>query len=141
MIRASTIFHADPTPPSQGLSHPPLSTSTDISKFSSPFGRYLGRTPELNLRLVKRPPTATMIGSSIEGFAMLNGDTLLNTKLGDIPMVLVGGEATVKRYESLDRRTYLGSGKDRYAPIPTSVTDFNCQVWGDMHPVIHEYPV
>lgn len=145
-MRSSKIFHADLTPPSQALSHPPLFTSTDISRFSLSFEHYVGRTLDLNLRLVKCPPAATMIGYSIEGFAILNDKTmvvghLLNTKLGDIIMVLVGGEPTVKRYEFLNRWAYLGSGKDRYAPIPISVTDLNCQMWGDVHSLIHEYPV
>lgn len=145
-MRSSKIFHANPTPLSQGLSQPPLFNSTDFSKISSLFKRHVGRTLDLKLRLVKRPPAATIIDYSIEGFTILNGDTLvvshlLNTKLGDILMALVDGEPAVKRYVFLDRWTYLGSGKDRYAPPPISVTDLNCQVWGNVHSVIHEYPV
>ena len=52
---------------------------------------------------------------------------------------MVDGEITVKRYELRNEVPYLCSGNPRYAPIP--LVDLECQVWGVVRSVIHEYPV
>ena len=146
-MRACEIFQAHATPPAQDLPHPQTTIRAGISGFPSPAEDYVGRTLDLNERLVKRPSATffmTVTGDSMEGFGIQDGDTLVvdrsvNAKPGHILVALVDGEVIVKRYEVLGKRPYLCSGNERYAPIP--VTDLDCQVWGVVRSVIHEYLV
>ena len=51
----------------------------------------------------------------------------------------VEGEVVVKRYELIGQRPYLCSGNALYPPV--AIVDLECQVWGVVRSVIHEYAV
>ncbi|MFY0989941.1 LexA family protein [Halomonas sp. C05BenzN] len=141
------MIPAHPAPPAQPLPHPLALTRAGLSGFPSPAQDYEGRTLDLNERLVKRPSSTffmSVTGDSMDALGIHDGDLLLvdrsiDARPGHILVALVEGEITVKRYELLDRRPYLCSGNPQYAPIPLS--DVDCQVWGVVRSVIHEYPV
>lgn len=83
-------------------------------------------------------------GDSMERLGIYEGDLLLvdrslEPRPGHILVALVEGEITVKRYELRGKVPCLCSGNPRYAPIP--LVDTECQVWGVVRAVIHEYPV
>lgn len=66
-------------------------------------------------------------------------DRSVEPRPGHIIVAMVDGEITVKRYELRGDVPCLCSGNPRYAPIP--LVDLECQVWGVVRSVIHEYPV
>ncbi len=146
-MRDPEIFHPHPAPPYSALPHPLATIRAGLSGFPSPAEDYVGRTLDLNERLVKRPAATffmTVTGDSMEGFGIQDGDTLvvdrsIDARPGHIVVALVDGEVIVKRYETIGKRPYLCSGNSHYAPIP--VADLDCQVWGVVRSVIHEYPV
>ncbi len=146
-MRDSELFQPHPAPPHRALPHPHTTIRAGISGFPSPAEDYVGRTLDLNERLVKRPAATffmTVNGDSMEGFGIQDSDTLvvdrsIDARPGHIVVALVDGEVIVKRYEMIGKRPYLCSGNDRYAPIP--VSDLDCQIWGVVRSVIHEYPV
>lgn len=142
-----TLIPAHPAPPAMALPHPLALTRAGLSGFPSPAQDYEGRTLDLNERLVKRPSATffmTVTGDSMEALGIHDGDLLLvdrsvEPRPGHILIALVEGEITVKRYDLLGRQPHLCSGNPRYAPIPLSELD--CQVWGVVRSVVHEYPV
>ena len=86
----------------------------------------------------------SVTGDSLERLGIHEGDLLLvarslEPRPGHILVALVEGEITVKRYELRGKVPCLCSGNPRYAPIP--LVDIECQVWGVVRAVIHEYPV
>ncbi|PXX96307.1 LexA family protein [Halomonas sp. LBP4] len=141
------IIPAHPAPPSQPLPHPLALTRVGLSGFPSPAQDYEGRTLDLNERLVKHPSATffmSVTGDSMVRLGIHEGDLLLvdrsiDPRPGHILVALVDGEITVKRYELLGNRPHLCSGNPRYAPIP--LDNLDCQVWGVVRSVIHEYPV
>ncbi|SDK78086.1 SOS response UmuD protein. Serine peptidase. MEROPS family S24 [Modicisalibacter muralis] len=146
MSRTHTI-PAALTPQPLELPFPETRIRAGLSGFPSPAQDYEGRRLDLNERLVKRPAATfflTVAGDSMEPLGIDDGDLLvvdrsLDPRPGHILAALVDGELMVKRYELLGNRPYLASGNPRYAPIP--LTDCDCQVWGVVRSVIHEYPV
>lgn len=134
-------------PPALPLPHPLALTRAGISGFPSPAQDYDGRTLDLNERLVKRPSATffmSVTGDSMGPLGIEDGDLLLvdrsiTPRPGHILVAMVDGEITVKRYQMINERPYLCSGNPAYAPI--SLTDLDCQVWGVVRSVIHEYPV
>ncbi|QEA38679.1 translesion error-prone DNA polymerase V autoproteolytic subunit [Pistricoccus aurantiacus] len=143
----TTLILADPAPPLLPLPHPLPLTRAGLSGFPSPAQDYDGRTLDLNERLVKRPSATffmTVTGDSMGPLGIHDGDLLLvdrsiTPRPGHILIALVDGEITVKRYQMIKQRPYLCSGNPEYAPIP--IADLDCQVWGVVRSVIHEYPV
>lgn len=146
-MRDPELSQPHPTPPPRALPHPHTTIRAGFSGFPSPAEDYVGRTLDLNERLVKRPAATffmTVAGDSMEGFGIQDGDLLVvdrsvDARPGHIVVALVDGEVIVKRYEILGQRPYLCSGNSRYAPLP--ITDLDCQVWGVVRSVIHEYPL
>lgn len=146
-MRDPELFQPHPTAPYRALPHPHATIRAGFSGFPSPAEDYVGRTLDLNERLVKRPSATffmTVSGDSMEGFGIQDRDLLvvdrsLDARPGHIVIALVDSEMIVKRYEMLGKRPYLCSGNSHYAPIP--ITDLDCQLWGVVRSVIHEYPV
>ncbi len=66
-------------------------------------------------------------------------DRSLEPRPGHILVAMIDGEITVKSYELRGEVPCLCSGNPRYAPIP--LIDIECQVWGVVRSVIHEYTV
>ncbi|WP_346798006.1 translesion error-prone DNA polymerase V autoproteolytic subunit [Halomonas sp. Bachu 37] len=143
----SILVHAALAPRPLALPFPETLIRAGLSGFPSPAQDYEGRTLDLNERLVKRPSSTffmAVTGDSMETFGMQDGDILvvdrsLEPRPGQILAALVDGEVIVKRYELIGNRPYLCSGNPRYAPIPLGNCD--CQVWGVVRSMIHEYPV
>ncbi|SDL54818.1 DNA polymerase V [Franzmannia pantelleriensis] len=142
-----TLIPAHREPPSLPLPFPLPLTRAGLSGFPSPAQDYEGRTLDLNERLVKRSASTffmTVIGDSMEALGIQEGDLLvvdssIDPRPGHILVATVEGELVVKRYELLGNRPYFTSGNPRYRPIPAA--DLECQAWGVVRAVIHEYPV
>ncbi|WP_244612980.1 LexA family protein [Modicisalibacter radicis] len=134
-----------PTP--QALPYPQVRPRAGFSGFPSPAEDYEERALDLNERLVKNPAATFFMqveGDSMIDYQVGDGDTLVVDRAleplpGHIVVALVDGEVVVKRYEQHHGRPQLCSGNPRYAPIPLS--DRDCQIWGVVRAVIHEYPV
>ncbi|MGR4068268.1 LexA family protein [Billgrantia sp. C5P2] len=118
-----------------------------LSGFPSPAQDYEGRTLDLNERFIKKPAATfflSVTGDSMIRLGIHEGDTLvvdrsIDPRPGHILVALVDGEITVKRYELRGDVPCLCSGNPRYAPIP--LENLDCQVWGVVRSVIHEYMV
>ncbi|QFU01007.1 LexA repressor [Halomonas sp. THAF5a] len=142
-----TLIPAHPEPPSLPLPFPLPLTRAGLSGFPSPAQDYEGRTLDLNERLVKRPASTffmTVTGDSMEALGIGAGDLLvvdsaIDPRPGHILVASVEGELVVKRYELLGHRPYLTSGNPDYRPIPAA--DLECQAWGVVKAVVHEYSV
>ena len=142
-----TIFAAAPAPPSLALPYPSMLGRAGVIGFPSPAQDYEGRLLDLNEHLVKRPAATFFIkvaGDSMEGFGIHDRDLLvvdrsIEPRPGHILVAMLEGELTVKRYAIIDTQPFLCSGNPRYAPIP--LVQCECEVWGVVRSVIHEYPV
>ncbi|EWH03721.1 DNA polymerase V [Halomonas sp. BC04] len=96
---------------------------------------------------MKRPSATfflTVTGDSMVKLGINEGDILvvdrsINPRPGHIIVAMVDGEITVKRLERRGEKHFLCSGNPRYAPIP--LENLECQVWGVVRSVIHEYNV
>lgn len=138
---------AHPAPRPLALPHPLALTRAGISGFPSPAQDYDGRTLDLNERLIKRPSATffmSVTGDSMGSLGIDDGDLLLvdrsiTPRPGHILIAMLDGEITVKHYQLIDGLPYLCSGNPTYAPIP--LADLDCQIWGVVRSVIHEYPV
>lgn len=143
----ASLARPHPAPEPCALPHPHITGRAGISGFPSPAEDYAGRTLDLNERLIKRPAATffmTVAGDSMEGFGIYEGDTLvvdrsIDARPGHIVVALVEGEVVVKRYELIGQRPYLSSGNALYPPV--AIFDLECQVWGVVRSVIHEYAV
>lgn len=142
-----TIRTAHPSPPSLELPHPLALGRAGLAGFPSPAQDHEGRTLDLNERLVKCPSATffmTVTGDSMEALGIHAGDLLvidsaIEPRPGHILVASVEGELVVKRYELIGNRPYLTSGNPSYRPIPAA--DLECQAWGVVRAVVHEYPV
>lgn len=142
-----TLSACHPNPPAVPLPHPLALTRAGVSGFPSPAQDYDGRTLDLNERLIKRPSASffmTVTGDSMEPLGIHEDDLLLvdrsiQPRPGHILVAMVEGEITVKRYQFSGRQPCLCSANPAYPPIP--LEDLDCQVWGVVRSVIHEYPV
>ncbi|MGR2739057.1 LexA family protein [Billgrantia sp. Q4P2] len=141
------LIPAHREPLSLALPYPLALGRAGLSGFPSPAQDYEGRTLDLNERFVKRPSATffmSVTGDSMERLGIHEGDLLLvdrslEPRPGHIIVAMVDGEITVKRYELRGNVPCLCSGNPRYAPIP--LVDIECQVWGVVRSVIHEYQV
>lgn len=143
----SLIFPAHHTPPALPLPHPLALTRAGLSGFPSPAEDYEGRTLDLNERLVKRPSATffmSVVGDSMIQYGINDGDLLVvdrsvDPRPGQLLVAQVDGEVIVKSYQIRDGSPFLCSGNRKYAPIPLG--DCDCQVWGVVRSVIHEFTV
>ena len=103
------------------------------------------RTLDLNARLIKHPTQTfylTATGDSMEGWGIFDGDLLVvdrsvTPRLGHILVAMLDEEVLINRY-ALHRGTpHLCSAHPHYPPLPLEGTD--CQLWGVVRAVIHEY--
>ncbi|MGM0914285.1 MAG: LexA family protein [Pseudomonadota bacterium] len=141
------LIPAHPAPPALPLPFPLILTRGGLSGFPSPAQDYEGRTLDLNERLVKRAASTFFMmvtGDSMEALGIHAGDLLvvdsaIEPRPGHILVASVEGELVVKRYELLGNRPYLTSSNPNYRPIPAA--DLECQAWGVVRAVVHEYPV
>ncbi|MDL0433815.1 LexA family transcriptional regulator [Marinobacter sp. TBZ242] len=147
MVSLQILGRADEAAPSLPLPYPLSLGRAGLSGFPSPAQDYEGRTLDLNERFVKKPSATFFLavtGDSMGPLGIHEGDTLVvdrsvDARPGQIIVAMVDGEITVKRYERIDDKHYLSSGNPRYAPIP--LVDTECQVWGVVRAVIHEFMV
>ncbi|MCE8034635.1 translesion error-prone DNA polymerase V autoproteolytic subunit [Billgrantia tianxiuensis] len=146
-IQLQILGRADDAAPALALPYPLALGRAGLSGFPSPAQDYEGRTLDLNKRFIKRPSATfflSVTGDSMVRLGIQEGDTLvvdrsLDPRPGHIIVAMVDGEITVKRYEMVNGVPCLCSGNPRYAPIP--LIDLECQVWGVVRSVIHEYTV
>ncbi|MCE2504288.1 MAG: hypothetical protein J4G05_09570 [Chlorobi bacterium] len=63
-----------------------------------------------------------IVGDSMEGAGIVSGDTVIvrqqeTAKVGDVIVVTVDGELTIKRYERIGERAYLYPDDSGYQPL------------------------
>ncbi|WP_346797489.1 translesion error-prone DNA polymerase V autoproteolytic subunit [Halomonas sp. Bachu 37] len=129
------------------LPYPIALGRTGFSGFPSPSQDYEMRRLDLNQRLVKQPAATfylSVTGDSMEALGIQANDLLIVDRSipprpGHILVAMVEGEIVVKRYETRRGQPFLCSSNPRYPPIP--LEDSDCQVWGVVRAVIHEYPL
>lgn len=137
---------ARPTPSPLARPYPLPLGRAGMSGFPSSAQDYAGHTLDLNEHLVKRPSATfffSVTGDSMVPLGIHKGNLMLvdcsvDPRLGHTLEAMVEGEITV-RYEMLANRPHLSSGDSRYAAI--SLEELDCQVWGVVRVVIHEYSV
>ena len=106
---------------------------------------YEPRTLDLNTRLIKHPTQTfylTATGDSMEGWGIFEGDLLvvdrsITPRLGHILVAMFDEEVLIKRYALYRGTPHLCSAHPHYPPLPLEGTD--CQLWGVVRAVIHEY--
>ncbi|MCW4152460.1 MULTISPECIES: LexA family protein [Halomonadaceae] len=129
----------------QSLPFPPLHGRAGFSGFPSPAQDYEPRTLDLNVRLIKNPTHTfylTATGDSMEGWGIFDRDLLvvdrsLSPRLGHILVAMFDDELLIKRYALYRGTPHLCSAHPHYPPLP--LKDSECQVWGVVRAVIHEY--
>ena len=123
----------------------PLYSCTVRAGFPSPADDYIVENIDLNKYLIKHP-TATflvkvagdsMIDVGINPDDILVVDRSLEVKNGDIIIVAINGELTVKKLSKTSKGVFLMPANKKYQPIP--IHDFNDNViWGVVTNVIHK---
>ncbi|WP_447555802.1 LexA family protein [Vreelandella sp. EE22] len=129
----------------QPLAFPALRARAGFSGFPSPAQDYEQRTLDLNTRLIKNPTQTFYLsatGDSMEGWGIFDGDLLvvdrsIQPRLGHILVALFDDEVLIKRYALYRGAAHLCSAHPLYPPLPLADTD--CQLWGVVRAVIHEY--
>ncbi|MDM7481921.1 MAG: translesion error-prone DNA polymerase V autoproteolytic subunit [Halomonas sp.] len=122
-----------------------LSGRAGFSGFPSPAQDYEPRTLDLNTRLIKHPTQTfylTARGDSMEGWGIFDGDLLVvdrsvPPRLGRIVVALFDQELLIKRYALYRGTPHLCSSHPHYPPLP--LEEAECQLWGVVRAVIHEY--
>lgn len=130
---------------SQPLPFPPLHGRAGFSGFPSPAQDYEQRTLDLNTRLIKNPTQTFYLsaaGDSMEGWGIFEGDLLVvdrsvQPRLGHILVAMLDEEVLIKRYALYRGTPHLCSSHPHYPPLP--MKDTECQLWGVVRAVIHEY--
>jgi DNA polymerase V len=84
----------------------------------------------------------TATGDSMEGWGIFDRDLLvvdrsLSPRLGHILVAMFDDELLIKRYALYRGTPHLCSAHPHYPPLP--LKDSECQVWGVVRAVIHEY--
>lgn len=143
-------FPPSPVAPALPLTFQPLPYSllqgrAGFSGFPSPAQDYEPRTLDLNTRLIKNPTQTfylTAAGDSMEGWGIFEGDLLvvdrsIQPRLGHILVAMLEEEVLIKRYALYHGTPHLCSAHPHYPPLPLENTD--CQLWGVVRAVIHEY--
>ncbi|MDP3534607.1 S24 family peptidase [Halomonas sp. M1] len=140
----TTVATAQPLT-SQPLPFPPLHGRAGFSGFPSPAQDYEQRTLDLNVRLIKNPTQTfylTARGDSMEGWGIFDGDLLVvdrsvQPRLGHILVAMFNEEVLIKRYALHGGTPHLCSAHPHYPPLPLKGTE--CQLWGVVRAVVHEY--
>lgn len=122
-----------------------LTGRAGFSGFPSPAQDYEPRTLDLNTRLIKNPTETfyiTAAGDSMEGWGIFDSDLLIvdrgvKPRLGHILVAMFDGEVLIKRYALYQGTPHLCSAHPHYPPLPLEGTD--CQLWGVVRAVVHEY--
>ncbi|MGO2148876.1 LexA family protein [Halomonas sp.] len=130
---------------SQPLPFSSLQGRAGFSGFPSPAQDYEPRTLDLNTRLIKNPTQTFYLsaaGDSMEGWGIFDGDLLvvdrsIKPRLGHILVAMFEGEVLIKRYALYQNTPHLCSAHPHYPPLPLEGTE--CQLWGVVRAVIHEY--
>ncbi|MBZ5486375.1 translesion error-prone DNA polymerase V autoproteolytic subunit [Halomonas aquamarina] len=141
---------SSPVAPALPLTFQPLPYSSlqgraGFSGFPSPAQDYEPRTLDLNTRLIKNPTQTFYLsaaGDSMEGWGIFEGDLLvvdrsIKPRLGHILVAMLDDEVLIKRYALYRGTPHLCSAHPHYPPLPLEDTD--CQLWGVVRAVIHEY--
>ncbi|WGI26616.1 translesion error-prone DNA polymerase V autoproteolytic subunit [Halomonas alkaliantarctica] len=130
---------------SQPLPYLTVTGRAGFSGFPSPAQDYEPRTLDLNTRLVKNPTETfyvTATGDSMEGWGIFDGDLLIvdrgiKPRLGHMLVAMLEGEVLIKRYSLYKESPHLCSAHPAYPPLPLEGSD--CQLWGVVRAVVHEY--
>jgi len=114
--------------------------------FPSPADDYTEKRIDLNRQLVKRPAATFLIrvvGDSMIGAGIHTGDTLVvdrseRPRHGQIVVVVINGELTVKRIHLQGKKPQLLPENPAYKPV--KIDEFaDLKVWGVVKHVIHSF--
>lgn len=122
-----------------------LKARAGFSGFPSPAQDYEPLTLDLNARLIKHPTQTfflTATGDSMEGWGIFHDDLIIidrsiPARLGHILVVMLDDELLIKRYALHQGTPHLCSSHPGYPPLPLAHSD--CQLWGVVRAVVHEY--
>jgi len=116
----------------------PLCAASIAAGFPSPADDFVEGPLDLNAHLIARPAATFIVrvsGTSMQGAGILDGDLLIVDRSlppapGDIVVVAVDGELTVKRLgQEPSGGWQLRAEHPDYPPIPLG-EDVECTVWG-----------
>lgn len=115
----------------------PLYSSHVQAGFPSPADDHIEKNLDLNEYLIQRPSSTFIVratGDSMQDVGIFPGDILivdksLTAKHGDIVVVAVDGDLTVKRLHHQDGHCLLVAENSHYAPIKVSPCE-SLHVWG-----------
>ena len=114
--------------------------------FPSPAEDYTEKRIDLNKQLVKRPAATFLVkvvGDSMIGAGIHTGDVLVvdrseRPQSGQIVVVALNGELTVKRLKLQGKKPQLLPENPAYGPVP--VDDLvDMKIWGVVKHVIHSF--
>ena len=114
--------------------------------FPSPAEDHLDIALDLNEHLIKHPAATFYIyakGNSMEGSGIYDGDIMvidrsLEASTGDVVIVAISGEFTVKHLLIKNKRTYLMPANEDYKSILIT-DDMDIQIWGVVIHTIHSF--
>ena len=114
--------------------------------FPSPAEDHLDIALDLNEHLIKHPSATFYIyakGNSMEGSGIYDGDIMvvdrsLEASSGDVVIVAISGEFTVKHLLIKSKKTYLIPANQDYKSMLIT-DDMDVQIWGVVIHTIHSF--
>lgn len=123
----------------------PLATDAVRAGFPSPADDYIEAELDLVSHLVQHPSATFYVratGDSMVQHGIHDGDLLivdrsLEPRDGDILIMALDGDLTVKQLGTIGQRPYLLPGNPSFAPIPLEGRE--CHVWGIVTHNVHAH--
>ena len=124
----------------------PLYTSEVCAGFPSPAEDHTDLSLDLNEYLIKHPSATFYIyakGNSMEGSGIYDGDIMvvdrsLEASSGNVVIVAISGEFTVKHLLIKSKKTYLIPANQDYKSMLIT-DDMDVQIWGVVIHTIHSF--
>ncbi|MCT8469436.1 translesion error-prone DNA polymerase V autoproteolytic subunit [Chromohalobacter canadensis] len=123
----------------------PLAADSVRAGFPSPADDYIEAELDLVSHLIQHPSATFYVraqGDSMVQHGIHDGDLLivdraLEPRDGDILIIAIDGDLTVKKLGTIGKRPYLLPGNPNYAPIPMEGRE--CHVWGVVTHNVHAH--
>ena len=114
--------------------------------FPSPAEDHMDVALDLNEHLIKHPSATFYVyakGNSMVEDGIYDGDIMvvdrsLQPKTGDVGIIVLNGEFTVKRILIKHDKIYLMPANKNYKPILIT-SDMDCDIWGIVTHTIHSF--
>ena len=140
-MKVKEIYHADT---STKLKLPFIQNIVRAG-YPSPAADYVEKKLDLNEYLIKHKEATYFIrveGDSMEDNKIYNGDLLIvdrsvEAKMGNIVVVNINGEMTVKVIDKIEDKLYLVAGNSKYKPIEIT-EETELLIWGVVTYIVHK---